>query len=588
MHPSEAPGALGELRRPRSSCPSGRPADAAPGPRRPQPEPRAAGARRRQPAREQPAAPPRPRTAASPPAHLLRAESAPSSRPRSPCSPCPSPCPHLGPPSLSSPLRPQPSPAPGAGWCPRRPASSPAHSPGPSAAPGATPGCRMVPEVRVLASLLGLALLGLPLDSHARARPDMFCLFHGKKYAPGESWHPYLEPQGLMYCLRCTCSESAHVSCYRLHCPPVHCPQPVTEPQQCCPRCMEPHTPSGLRAPPKSCQYNGTMYQHGEIFSTQELFPSRLPNQCVLCSCTEGQVYCGLMTCPEPGCPAPLPLPASCCQACRDGSGEKSGEEDPTQTYHGVRHPQDPCARGGGGRRGPGTPAPTGLSSPMNFIPHHFRPKGAGSTTVKIVLKEKHKKACVHSGKTYSHGEVWHPAFRSFGPLPCILCTCQDGRQDCQRVICPTEYPCQQPEKAAGKCCKICPEDKAEPGHREVSATRCPKVPGQVLVHASVSPAPNNLRRFALEHESSEQVDIYLWKLVKGIFHLIQIKKVRKQDFQKEAQNFRLLSGTHEGILWVSGPESSPLGGPGYWKVFLAQTPELKVTASPDKATKTL
>lgn len=35
--------------------------------------------------------------------------------------------------------------------------------------------------------------------------------------------------------------------------------------------------------------------------------------------------------------------------------------------------------------------------------------------------------------------------------------------------------------------------------------------------------------------------------LPSGIFHLIQIKKVRKQDFQKEAQNFRLLTGTHEG-----------------------------------------
>ncbi|EAW74944.1 chordin-like 2, isoform CRA_a [Homo sapiens] len=59
------------------------------------------------------------------------------------------------------------------------------------------------------------------------------------------------------------------------------------------------------------------MYQHGEIFSAHELFPSRLPNQCVLCSCTEGQIYCGLTTCPEPGCPAPLPLPDSCCQACK-------------------------------------------------------------------------------------------------------------------------------------------------------------------------------------------------------------------------------------------------------------------------------
>ena len=35
--------------------------------------------------------------------------------------------------------------------------------------------------------------------------------------------------------------------------------------------------------------------------------------------------------------------------------------------------------------------------------------------------------------------------------------------------------------------------------------------------------------------------------LPSGIFHLIQIKKVRKQDFQKEAQNFRLLTSTHEG-----------------------------------------
>lgn len=35
--------------------------------------------------------------------------------------------------------------------------------------------------------------------------------------------------------------------------------------------------------------------------------------------------------------------------------------------------------------------------------------------------------------------------------------------------------------------------------------------------------------------------------LPSGIFHLIQIKKVRKQDFQKEAQNFRPLTSTHEG-----------------------------------------
>jgi len=36
----------------------------------------------------------------------------------------------------------------------------------------------------------------------------VFCDFNGKKYSPGESWHPYLEPQGLMYCIRCSCSEA--------------------------------------------------------------------------------------------------------------------------------------------------------------------------------------------------------------------------------------------------------------------------------------------------------------------------------------------------------------------------------------------
>lgn len=65
--------------------------------------------------------------------------------------------------------------------------------------------------------------------------------------------------------------------------------------------------------------------------------------------------------------------------------------------------------------------------------------------------------ACVYNGKTYSHGEVWHPVFRLYGPLPCILCTCRDGVQDCQKISCPKEYPCEYPEKVEGKCCKTCP-----------------------------------------------------------------------------------------------------------------------------------
>lgn len=74
--------------------------------------------------------------------------------------------------------------------------------------------------------------------------------------------------------------------------------------------------------------------------------------------------------------------------------------------------------------------------------------------------------ACTHNGKTYSHGEVWHPTVLSFGPMPCILCTCVDGYQDCHRVNCPTQYPCSQPKKVAGKCCKICPGRRDAEGRR--------------------------------------------------------------------------------------------------------------------------
>lgn len=44
------------------------------------------------------------------------------------------------------------------------------------------------------------------------------------------------------------------------------------------------------------------------------------------------------------------------------------------------------------GRKPPGATVSTALSSSLELIPRSFKPKGAGGTTVKIVLKEKHKK----------------------------------------------------------------------------------------------------------------------------------------------------------------------------------------------------
>ncbi|XP_053165919.1 chordin-like protein 2 [Hemicordylus capensis] len=425
----------------------------------------------------------------------------------------------------------------------------------------------MIAEVREMILVLGLLLFYLTLETDAS--PDASCMFNGKKYKAGESWHPYLEPQGVMYCIRCTCSEDTNVSCSRIKCPVLQCPNPISEPQQCCPKCPELHVPAGSQTAVNfSCQYNGTMYQDGDIFTNNELFPSRQPNQCTQCSCSEGQIYCGLVTCPELLCAPQQTRPDSCCQVCRDSSYETLTEE-PLQLNRGVRHSQSQCAAGISSRGSLAVAdAPTGAS--LEFLPKSIKQTGRGGTTVKIILKEKQKKACVYNGKTYSHGDVWHPTLRYFVPLPCILCTCRDGSQDCQKITCPKEYPCAEPENVEGKCCKICPEDRVQPTD-EVDTTRC-GVSVYMFVPSSSEYPKDNLRKIAIERESSEDVEIYIWKLVKGIFHLIQIKKVKKQEFRQEVQHFRLVSRTNEA----------------YWNMFLVQGPEAKITESPDKETKNL
>ena len=69
---------------------------------------------------------------------------------------------------------------------------------------------------------------------------------------------------------------------------------------------------------------------------------------------------------------------------------------------------------------------------------------------------------CVSNGKTYSHGESWHPNLRAFGIVECVLCTCNVTKQECKKIHCPNQYPCKYPQKIDGKCCKVCPGKKAK------------------------------------------------------------------------------------------------------------------------------
>lgn len=112
-------------------------------------------------------------------------------------------------------------------------------------------------------------------------------------------------------------SQTGHVKCNTIKCPALACENPVTEPQRCCPKCsgmlfcghlwapdidvhrfnvwdfsssVEPRIPAGLRAPVKTCRHNGTVYQPGETFTNQRLFPSRHSNQCVMCTCSVSSI----------------------------------------------------------------------------------------------------------------------------------------------------------------------------------------------------------------------------------------------------------------------------------------------------------
>ncbi|XP_036380977.1 chordin-like protein 2 [Megalops cyprinoides] len=377
----------------------------------------------------------------------------------------------------------------------------------------------------------------------------VFCTFKEKTYSPGDSWHPYLEPFGFMFCMRCACTETGHVKCNTIKCPVLRCENPVTDAQQCCPRCTDqPRSPAGLRAPVKSCRYNGTVYQPGETFTNHDLFPSRQPNQCVMCTCSNGNIFCALKSCVTPTCSSPVPVPDTCCLMCKDAAinvNSASLEDGGQQLNRGVRHSQDHCSgdqlRGRAIRATPSTVR----GSPRSLNLQSLRFKGAAETTVKILMQKKHQRACVYSGKTYSHGDVWHPVLGKV--LECILCTCRDGVQECKRITCPSQYPCQHPEKTEGKCCKTCPELKAE-----TNSTQC--LLGQdsnnLLVYkvepSSESATEDAVRIIAIERQGVAEVEVQVWKTVEGVLHLMETGDLQKKDLTEHPENYVLLTTLDE------------------------------------------
>lgn len=61
--------------------------------------------------------------------------------------------------------------------------------------------------------------------------------------------------------------------------------------------------------------YTGFKYVHKNVYTVPyELMP---PSKCSLFYRQEGNVYCGLKTCPKLTCSFPVSVPESCCPVCR-------------------------------------------------------------------------------------------------------------------------------------------------------------------------------------------------------------------------------------------------------------------------------
>ncbi|XP_048370669.1 chordin-like protein 1 [Sphaerodactylus townsendi] len=167
----------------------------------------------------------------------------------------------------------------------------------------------------------------------------------------------------------------------------------------------------------------------------------------------------------------------------------------------------------------------------------------ASGTIVQIVLNNKHKhgRVCVSNGKTYSHGESWHPNLRSYGIVECVLCMCNVTKQECKKINCPDRYPCKQPKKIEGKCCKVCMEETENQNldHKDYFCGE-ETLPVYEAVYAEDGEI---IRKIAVKTEKPPQVEIHTWTIRKGVLSHFEREKLPKTEFN-ELPNFKQITRT--------------------------------------------
>ncbi|XP_043226400.1 cysteine-rich motor neuron 1 protein-like isoform X3 [Amphibalanus amphitrite] len=312
------------------------------------------------------------------------------------------------------------------------------------------------------------------------------CVHQGKRYEEGATWQ-------MDQCTTCHCKDAVSF-CDQLQCPELGpCPQ-VTDPGQCCPRCID-----------------GCLSRSGVFHNNSEQWEE---DECTTCSCADNELHCHIAQC-NPPCRNPVHVPGRCCPVCNQ-------TECAVVCEHGYRtdskgRPLCQCVTAAEPEPKPQprpepTPKPQprcrDMSSCKKQCPHGFKVNSKGcarckchhcrrlkgcpltcpldvndrgctvcrcregatglpapvTTPTPTPTPTVHRLSCVSTaGEVHAPGASWDDG--------CRQCYCHEGTEMCSMIACAVPA-CEHPEIEPGQCCPTCPDDSVVPS-RHVNLTVC-------------------------------------------------------------------------------------------------------------------
>ncbi|NP_001158471.1 neuralin precursor [Saccoglossus kowalevskii] len=375
------------------------------------------------------------------------------------------------------------------------------------------------------------------IDARPRQNEKDSCSFGDLGYSSGESWHPYLQPIGYLYCITCTCREGL-VNCMNIKCPALSCPNPVSVPGQCCKQCSEDLGRVSLsETHGSSCHYADKDYYHGELFSIEGVFNSHRDDQCVQCSCSDSRVFCALRNCPVVNCPQSVILPDSCCPVCPDKTDRWEYDYYDTDYSEGATNQQK-------AREHLFSDVLKGeviLSGPIKGIGAEDAEEEEDQIEDMTSWKEPEEtsdgRECLSNGQIYEHGKSWNPYLFPFGKMNCIICTCRNTKTKCERLTCPEDHElaCDNPVNILGQCCKSCPGD-SDGAVMVTEDDTCLLDRETLLIYEYRRNSAENMehtgiQQYAIDNLKEKITELHKWQIEGGEMRNFEILKLSVEDF---------------------------------------------------------